>query len=289
MWHFCQNLCCGIVLDFSQLFIFRCIYGSIEATDVSNSTMSNDVSGRPKWVFNPCPVSRARHQPLFFVCQMSSVFPCCITPPCLLSLSQTLQWSITSNTAICHECLMSHRDRKLFDHTIRHSIRNLVLDVVPVSGLNPSMFLRTFWLKQFALFYFLHTSKHFLALLSSAILSSSFFYPLFFLSWCPPVFTHCAVMGRKPDFPLLLKNRKLRQIVPYNVVIKAYVHVRPELDDRRTRGNCLPAYVQSKPNHTGTFKYGTLLFFFFILFFYSLRFSGDHLTYCAFRGEDPFF
>lgn len=63
----------------------------------------------------------------FFVCQMSLVFPCCITPPRPLSLSQTLQWSITSNTAICHECLMSHRDRKLFDHMIRHSIKNLVL------------------------------------------------------------------------------------------------------------------------------------------------------------------
>lgn len=63
----------------------------------------------------------------FFVCQMSSVFPCCITPPCPLSLSQTLQWSITSNTEICHECLMSHRDRKLFDHMMRHSIKDLVL------------------------------------------------------------------------------------------------------------------------------------------------------------------
>lgn len=27
--------------------------------------MNNDVSGRPKWVFNRCPVSRVRHQPLF--------------------------------------------------------------------------------------------------------------------------------------------------------------------------------------------------------------------------------
>lgn len=184
MWHFCQNLCFGIVLDFSQLFIFRCIYGSIEATDVSNSTMSDDVSGRPKWVFNPCPVSTARHQPLFFVCQMSSVFLRCITPPCPLTLSQTLQWSITSNTAICHECLMSHRDRKLFDHMIRHSIKNLVLrrtDWVHWQE-RQGYVLQTFWLKQFALFYCLHISKHFLALLSSAILSSSFFYHFFFLS-----------------------------------------------------------------------------------------------------------
>lgn len=120
----------------------------------------------------------------FFVCQMSSVFLRCITPPCPLSLSQTLQWSITSNTAICHECLMSHRDRKLFDHMIRHSIKNLVLrrtDWVHWQE-RQGYVLQTFWLKQFALFYCLHISKHFLALLSSAILSSSFFYHFFFLS-----------------------------------------------------------------------------------------------------------
>lgn len=142
----------------------------------------------------------------FFVCQMSSVFPCCITPPCPLSLSQTLQWSITSNTAICHECLMSHRHRKLFDHMIRHSIKNLVLRQPWTALLFLSVdsiclcFCKLFGWNSLLCFIFYILLN--IALLSSAMLSSSFYYPSFSLgahlssltapSWAgSPTSLHC--------------------------------------------------------------------------------------------------
>lgn len=133
---YCQNVCCGKVLPLSQTFILRCICRSCSQADVSHIAMSDDVSSRPKLVFNLCPVSRARHQPIFplplvknpshFVLLLSLLSYSQCKGGALI-LSHTLQWSLTSNTVICHKSLMNHRERKWDDHMIRLSLKNLAL------------------------------------------------------------------------------------------------------------------------------------------------------------------